>query len=120
MKKNNGSAIVVRENRPDFQKEKLKPGVGEYMLVKEHKPKFGYILIKFQMDKGEENSIYRLEKRGEGWKILQLEYEFHPTAKLHECGIEDSIQSNEIELRLNRILKKIEKVIKIMKKLRGS
>jgi hypothetical protein len=60
------------------------------------------------MDKRKENSIYRLEKRGEGWNTLQLEYEFHPTAKLHECGIEDSIQSNEIELRLNRILKKIE------------
>jgi hypothetical protein len=58
------------------------------------------------MDKGKENSIYRLEKRGEGWNTLQLEYEFHPTAKLHECSIEDSIQSNEIELRLNRILKK--------------
>ena len=68
------------------------------------------------MDKRKENSIYRLEKRGEGWNTLQLEYEFHPTAKLHECGIEDSIQSNEIELRLNRILKKREKAIKIMRK----
>jgi hypothetical protein len=28
VKKNNGSAIVIRENRPDFEKEKLKPGVG--------------------------------------------------------------------------------------------
>jgi hypothetical protein len=86
------------------------------MLAKEHKPKFGYILIKFQMDKGEENSIYRLEKRSEGWNTLQLEYEFHPTAKLHECSIEDSIQSIEIELRLNRILKQIEKDNKIIRK----
>lgn len=68
------------------------------------------------MDKGEENSIYRLEKRGEGWNTLQLEYEFYPTAKLHECSIEDSIQSNKIKLRLNRVLKKIEKVNKIIRK----
>jgi hypothetical protein len=59
------------------------------------------------VDKREENSVYRLEERGEGWDTLQLEHEFHPTPKLHECGIEDPIQSNEIELRLNRILKEL-------------
>jgi hypothetical protein len=34
------SIIVMKEDRPNFDKEKQKPGPGQYNLIKESQPKF--------------------------------------------------------------------------------
>ncbi len=42
VKDRSGSIIIMRENRPNFDKERQKPGPGQYNLIKDQKPKFSW------------------------------------------------------------------------------